>query len=209
MNLSLSWQQRKDILWAPSSHQIMLRYNTMLDWLTYKIIFGDPRLLRYSILQIVCSCPSAMKNAGKVLTLHIFPKFTLGTIHNVRLHFFSISIPLFKKYVSICQIEFAGNQGKHQNWVLSILSHNFWLIFMGIKQFFFEKRKKNQNGWLQKTEVFKIANSQKCFWKFYGLVLGLVYEKVLEWKIRNDLMRDWTIQQHTEAGVLDKLKLEL
>ena len=169
MNLSLSWQQRKDILWAPSSHQIMLRYNTMLDWLTYKIIFGDPRLLRYSILKIVCSCPSAMKNAGKVLTLHIFPKFTLGTIHNVRLHFFSISIPLFKKYVSICQIEFAGNQGKHQNWVLSILSHNFWLIFMGIKQFFFEKRKKKSKWLTPKNWGFQNCQFSKMFLKILWL----------------------------------------
>ena len=137
MNLSLSWQQRKDILWAPSSHQIMLRYNTMLDWLTYKIIFGDPRLLRYSILQIVCSCPSAMKNAGKVLTLHIFPRFTLGTIHKVLQHFFSdfwhppppcqqqsaFQYPLPKKYVSICQI---------RNWPIKTLEYcqkvfEFWI----------------------------------------------------------------------------------
>ena len=35
--------------------------------------------------------------------------------------------------------EFAGNQGKHQNWVPSILSHNLWLSFMGMKQFFLTK----------------------------------------------------------------------
>ena len=33
--------------------------------------------------------------------------------------------------------EFAGNQGKHQNWVLSILSHNLWPIFIGMKHYLF------------------------------------------------------------------------
>ena len=31
--------------------------------------------------------------------------------------------------------------------------------------------KKNQNGWLKKTEIFKIANSQKILRKFHRLVL--------------------------------------
>ena len=54
----------------------------------------------------------------------------------------------------------AGDQGNHKNFDPSLLTNKFWLVFMGIKQknFFFEK--KNQNGWLKKTEFFKIANSE-------------------------------------------------
>ena len=39
--------------------------------------------------------------------------------------------------------EFAGNQGKHLNWDPSILPHNLWLIFMGIKP----KKIMWWNGW--------------------------------------------------------------
>ena len=41
-------------------------------------------------------------------------------------------IPVYQ-YISHSK-EFAGNQGKHQNWVPSILPHNLWLILIGIKQ---------------------------------------------------------------------------
>ena len=51
------------------------------------------------------------------------------------------------------------NHHNIKNWVPSILTHNLWLIFMGIKQ------KKNQNGRLKKIEFFKIANSQYFFVK--------------------------------------------
>ena len=43
----------------------------------------------------------------------------------------------------------AGNQGNHQNFDLSLL------IFMGMKQIFF----KIQNGRLKKTEIFNFLNS--------------------------------------------------
>ena len=58
----------------------------------------------------------------------------------------------------------------HKNWVPSILTHNLWLTFMGMKQ---KNQNQNQNGQLKKTEFFKIANSQYFLWKFPGLVLGL------------------------------------
>jgi hypothetical protein len=37
-----------------------------------------------------------------------------------------------------------------------------------------DEAKKIQNGELKKTEIFRTANSQKMFSKFYRLVLGLV-----------------------------------
>ena len=68
----------------------------------------------------------------------------------------------------------ALNHHNHKNWVPIILTHNLWLIFIGIKQRKKKIEKKNQNGRLKKTEFFKIANSQYFLWKFHGLVLGLV-----------------------------------
>ena len=68
----------------------------------------------------------------------------------------------------------AVNHHNHKSWVPSILTHNLWLIFTGMKQFFFLKKKKNQNGRLKKRSFFKIANSQYFLWKFHELVLGLV-----------------------------------
>ena len=67
--------------------------------------------------------------------------------------------------------EFDGNQGKHQNWVPSIPSHNLRLIFIGMKQK--KNSKKIQNGRFLRWPFFKIANSQFFLWKFHGLVLGL------------------------------------
>ena len=68
-----------------------------------------------------------------------------------------------------------GNHGNHKNFDLCLISKNFWLIFMEMKQkkFFFWKTK------------FKMADSKKVrfskspilnifLWKFHGLVLGLV-----------------------------------
>ena len=61
--------------------------------------------------------------------------------------------------------DFAGNQGKHQNWDPSILPHNVWLIFMGIK-------KK-----IQKGRFFKIAVSQnRQFSKF-------LCENFMDWSL--------------------------
>ena len=54
--------------------------------------------------------------------------------------------------------EFSGNQGKHQNFDPTILPYKFGLIFMGMKQ-------KNSKWPTQKTEFFKIANSQNFFVK--------------------------------------------
>ena len=53
----------------------------------------------------------------------------------------------------------AVNHHNHKNWIPSILIHNLWLIFMGMKQ------KKNQNGRLKKRSIFKIANSKYFFVK--------------------------------------------
>ena len=64
---------------------------------------------------------------------------------------------------------FAVNHHNNKNWVPSILTHNLWLIFMGMKQkkIFFSK-KKIQNGRLKKTEFFNFvkswANSAKISW---------------------------------------------
>ena len=48
----------------------------------------------------------------------------------------------------------AANQGNHQNLEPSLLTNKFWLVFMGLKQ---KKtlKKKNQNGWLKKTDFFQ------------------------------------------------------
>ena len=40
----------------------------------------------------------------------------------------------------------AVNQYDNKNWVPSILTHNLWLIFMGMKQKKIQKNSKNQNG---------------------------------------------------------------
>ena len=66
------------------------------------------------------------------------------------------------RYTVKCNIthskEFAGNQGKHQNFDPSILPYKFGLIFMGMKQ--------KKSKWLtQKTEFFNSANSQYFFAK--------------------------------------------
>ena len=62
------------------------------------------------------------------------------------------------------------NHHYSKNWVPSILTHNLWLIFKGMKQkkkIFFLK-KKIQNGRLKKTEFFNFvkswANSAKISW---------------------------------------------
>ena len=63
--------------------------------------------------------------------------------------------------------KFAGNQGKRQNFVPSILPYKFGLIFMRMKEkkIFFE-----QNG-----RFFKMAGFQNHqFSKFHRLVHGLV-----------------------------------
>ena len=44
------------------------------------------------------------------------------------------------------------NHHNHKNWVPSILTHNLWLIFMGMKQ----------NGWIKKTEFFKTHINALC-----------------------------------------------
>ena len=69
--------------------------------------------------------------------------------------------------------EFAGNQGKCQNFGPSILPYKFGLIFMRVKQKKF-KMAVFQNGRFSKWPFFKIANSQKFLCKFHGLVLELV-----------------------------------
>ena len=53
----------------------------------------------------------------------------------------------------------AGNQGNHQNFKISLLYYKFGLISIGMKQ------KKNQNGRLKKTEIFNSPNSQYFFMK--------------------------------------------
>ena len=60
----------------------------------------------------------------------------------------------------------AVNHHYNKNWVQSILTHNLWLIFMGMKQkkFFFEKIKFKMAD-LKKRSFFKIANSQYFFVK--------------------------------------------
>ena len=73
-----------------------------------------------------------------------------------------------------CRLMFVGsgflavNHHYHKNWVLSILIHNLWLMFMGMKQ------KKNQNGRLKKDHFSKSLILNIFLWKFTGLVLGLI-----------------------------------
>ena len=54
----------------------------------------------------------------------------------------------------------AGNQDNHLNFDLSLLPKKLRLIFMGMKQKKKKLKKKIENGRLQKTEIFKTANSQ-------------------------------------------------
>ena len=63
------------------------------------------------------------------------------------------------------------NHHNHKNWVPSILIHNLWLIFMGMKQknLFCFLKKKIQNGRHKKMSIFKIANSQYFFVKIYWI----------------------------------------
>ena len=71
--------------------------------------------------------------------------------------------------------EFAGNQGKRQNFDPSILPYKFGLIFMRIKQKKKIFRRKNskwpifQNGRFSKSPILEIFSR-----KFHRLVLGLV-----------------------------------
>ena len=60
----------------------------------------------------------------------------------------------------------AVNHHNNKNWVPSILTHNLWLIFMGMRQknFFFLK-KQIQNGRLKKRSFFNSVNSQYFFVK--------------------------------------------
>ena len=60
----------------------------------------------------------------------------------------------------------AVNHHNIENWVPSILTHNLWLIFMGIRHnFFFLLQKKIQNGRLKKRSFFNSVNSQYFFVK--------------------------------------------
>ena len=60
----------------------------------------------------------------------------------------------------------AVNHHNIENWVPSILTHNLWLIFMGMRQnFFFFLKKKIQNGRLKKRSFFNSVNSQYFFVK--------------------------------------------
>ena len=68
----------------------------------------------------------------------------------------------------------AVNHHINENWVPSILTHNLWLIFMGMKQKknFFDKKKIKMAD--SKTLSFsKSPILKKNLWKFYGLVLML------------------------------------
>ena len=74
-------------------------------------------------------------------------------------------------YSSLCCISLnrqllfgTGNQGNNQNFDLSLLSNKCWLIFIGMKQIFFLKKK---SKWpIKKTEIFNSLNifSQKFIW---------------------------------------------
>ena len=59
------------------------------------------------------------------------------------------------------------NQSNHQNFDPTLLAKNFWLVYMRMKQLFFEKKSKRPT---KKKLISKTAISRK----FYGLVLGLI-----------------------------------
>ena len=71
--------------------------------------------------------------------------------------------------------EFAGNQGKRQNFNPSILTYKFGLFFMRMKQFFFLFEEKNSK-WLifQNGHFSKLPILENFLRKFLGSVLGLV-----------------------------------
>ena len=67
----------------------------------------------------------------------------------------------------------AVNQHNHENWVPSILTHNLWLIFMGMKP---KKKKKwpPQKDWVFQNRQFSIF-----FVKISWIGLGLV--ELIDW----------------------------
>ena len=61
-----------------------------------------------------------------------------------------------------------GNHGNHKNFYLCLISKNFWLILMELKQksfFFFFWKIKFKMADLKKSAFFKIANSKYFFLK--------------------------------------------
>ena len=61
----------------------------------------------------------------------------------------------------------AVNHHNIENWVPSILTHNLWLIFMGMKQkSFFFLRKKNLKWPTQKKVIFQLCQFSIFLWKF-------------------------------------------
>ena len=69
-------------------------------------------------------------------------------------------------------IFFAGHQVNHQNFIPSLISKNLWLILMGMKHFFWNKRSKMANS---KKVIFSKSTILNIFFrKFQILVLGLV-----------------------------------
>ena len=64
-------------------------------------------------------------------------------------------------------MEFAGNQGNHQNFDLSLLPKKLWPIFMGMKQiFFFFWKKKSKMADSKKLSFSKSSILKKNLWKF-------------------------------------------
>ena len=65
----------------------------------------------------------------------------------------------------------AVNHHNNKNWVLSILTHNLWIIYMGMKQ---KKKSKKNSKWLtQKNWVFQLRQFSIFFCEnFMDLFLG-------------------------------------
>ena len=69
----------------------------------------------------------------------------------------------------------AVNHHNHKNWDPSTLTHNLWLIFIGIKHFFFFFEKQNSKWLTQKKCFFQNCQFSIFFlWKFHELFLGLI-----------------------------------
>ena len=68
----------------------------------------------------------------------------------------------------------AGTQSNHQNFDPSLLTNKLWLVFMGMKQFFFSKFRKIKMADSRKVHFSKLPILDIFLWKFHGLVLGLV-----------------------------------
>ena len=97
--------------------------------------------------------------SAKVL-LFLLKWLKLMGLFNIKEYAHAIIISLPPSFLAV-------NHRNIENWVPTILTHNLWLIFMGMRQ-------KIQNGRLKKGHFSTLSILNIFLWKFHGSVLGLV-----------------------------------